>query len=80
MSFSRPIQWYHSHADPIWPDGTFISKIHQIQLTNWNTHIFSIAGKIQPIRNFNPGINFLHPLSKQVCLCANAYLKSGCDS
>jgi hypothetical protein len=23
MSFSRPIQWYHSHADPIWPEGTF---------------------------------------------------------
>jgi hypothetical protein len=23
MSFSRPIQWYHSHADPIWPDGIF---------------------------------------------------------
>ena len=23
MSFSRPFQWYHSHADPIWPDGTF---------------------------------------------------------
>ncbi len=23
MSFSRPIKWYHSHADPIWPDGTF---------------------------------------------------------
>ncbi len=23
MSFSRPIQWYHSHADPIWPNGTF---------------------------------------------------------
>jgi hypothetical protein len=23
MSFSTPIQWYHSHADPIWPDGTF---------------------------------------------------------
>jgi hypothetical protein len=23
MSFSRPIHWYHSHADPIWPDGTF---------------------------------------------------------
>ncbi len=22
MSFSRPIQSYHSHADPIWPDGT----------------------------------------------------------
>jgi hypothetical protein len=23
MSFSRPLQWYHSHADPIWPDGNF---------------------------------------------------------
>ena len=23
MSFSRPIQWYHSHAGLIWPDGTF---------------------------------------------------------
>ncbi len=23
MSFSRPIQWYYSHADPIWPDNTF---------------------------------------------------------
>jgi hypothetical protein len=22
MFFSRPIQWYHSHADPIWPDST----------------------------------------------------------
>jgi hypothetical protein len=21
--FSRPIQWYHSQANPIWPDGTF---------------------------------------------------------
>ena len=23
MSFSMPIQWHHSHEDPIWPDGTF---------------------------------------------------------
>ncbi len=23
MSFSRVIQWYHSQADQIWPDGTF---------------------------------------------------------
>ncbi len=22
MYFSMPIQWYHSHVDPIWPDGT----------------------------------------------------------
>ncbi len=23
MSFSMHIQWFHSHEDPIWPDGTF---------------------------------------------------------
>ncbi len=23
MSFLRAFQWYRSHADPIWPDGTF---------------------------------------------------------
>ncbi len=23
MCFKRAFQWYHSHADPIWPDGTF---------------------------------------------------------
>ncbi len=26
MSFKRAFQWYHSHADPIWPDGTFKMK------------------------------------------------------
>jgi hypothetical protein len=29
MFFSRPIQWYHSHADPIWLDGTFKSMVPQ---------------------------------------------------
>jgi hypothetical protein len=29
MSF--PIQWYHSHADPIWQDGTF-ERFHKF---NW---------------------------------------------
>ncbi len=27
MSFSRPIQWYHSHVDPIWLDATFEMNI-----------------------------------------------------
>ncbi len=26
MSFSRAFQWYHSHLDPIWPDGTFKTR------------------------------------------------------
>ncbi len=28
MTFLRPIQWGHSHADPIWPDGTFKKKTY----------------------------------------------------
>ncbi len=28
MSFSRPFQWYQSHAEPFWPDGTFKGKIN----------------------------------------------------
>jgi hypothetical protein len=28
MSFPRPIQWYHSHADLIWPDGTFKTQTY----------------------------------------------------
>ncbi len=27
MFFSRPILWYHSHADPIWPDGTLKGNV-----------------------------------------------------
>ncbi len=27
MSFSRPIQWYHSYVDPIWRDSTFKYKM-----------------------------------------------------
>jgi hypothetical protein len=30
MSFSRPIHWYHSHADPIWPDCTFNVKTFRL--------------------------------------------------
>ncbi len=29
MSFLGPIKWYHSHADSIWPDGTFNPCIPQ---------------------------------------------------
>jgi hypothetical protein len=33
MSFSRPIQWFHSNADPIWPDGIF--KTHLFLCASW---------------------------------------------
>jgi hypothetical protein len=33
MSFSRPIQWYHSQAGPISPDGTLNLKSCHLRLT-----------------------------------------------
>jgi hypothetical protein len=30
MSFARPIQWYHSHPDLIWTDGTLKRKITNV--------------------------------------------------
>ncbi len=30
MSFSRAFQWYHSHLDPIWPDGTFKTGLRNV--------------------------------------------------
>ncbi len=45
MYFLRPIQWYHSYADPIWEDGTFkfihhtifkvISVLRVILMVSW---------------------------------------------
>jgi hypothetical protein len=29
MTFSRPIQWDHSHVDPTWLDGTFKKSLEQ---------------------------------------------------
>ncbi len=59
MSFSRPIQWYryHSHEDPIWPDGTFNVN----QTTPWNslknlTKIF-ISFFITVVYPSNPKLN-----------------------
>jgi hypothetical protein len=33
--FSRPIQWYHSHADPIWPDGTFKFVVRRTKISKF---------------------------------------------
>ncbi len=47
MSFSRPIQWYHSHADPIWPDGTFKNGVFHVDEIK---HIF--ANILQEVISF----------------------------
>jgi hypothetical protein len=41
MSFSRPIQWYHSHVDTIWPDGTGTFKF-EMKLTFHHKHVYRI--------------------------------------
>jgi hypothetical protein len=50
MSFSRPIQRHHSHADPIWPDGTFyvlpISQCQGLQSSTLSIHLF-ISGDVR---------------------------------
>jgi hypothetical protein len=45
MSFLRPIQWYHSHADPIWPDGTFKNPTFRGQATHcWRPRWWRVPG------------------------------------
>jgi hypothetical protein len=40
MSFSRPIQWqwYHSHADLIWPDGSFKASAYSTCILGYLLH------------------------------------------
>jgi hypothetical protein len=45
MSFLRPIQWYHSQADPIWTDGTLKEEnkfriLQFLQLLPKNSYFF----------------------------------------
>ncbi len=57
MSFSRPIQWYHSHADPIWPEGTlklsdFAEDLYGLGIS-WNTMDKRVDSlKVHKIENF----------------------------
>jgi hypothetical protein len=45
MSFSRPIQCYHSHADPIWQDSTFKVAVMYIKKGKlmWQSTVFAIV-------------------------------------
>ncbi len=40
-SATRPIQWYYSHADQIWPDGTFKPSLSQLMDRILEKTIFS---------------------------------------
>ncbi len=50
MSFPRPIQWYHSHADPIWPDGTFKSDDVVLLFCLGGGRGASVRGGGRPVR------------------------------
>ncbi len=85
MFCSKPIQWYHSHADPIWPDCTFKETYRYLQyMTNLNTHKKNRAHKflgIFVIRSGyglgkNPGSRFSesHPDPKRFKVETTRYL------
>ncbi len=72
MFFSMPIQWYHSHVDPIWPDGTLnildghsyrhsltIDHFFQIHQDFW---IFLITSLHAVPYGMPPGWDVLHPI------------------
>jgi hypothetical protein len=53
MSFKRAFQWYHSHADPIWPDGTsngtnnHLGRTDQQWQTKYNLSILAAANSVR---------------------------------
>jgi hypothetical protein len=56
MSFSRPIQWYHSRADPIWPDSTF------------KTHLFYVLHSIFSYTVHAIDVLLVHSVADPGCL------------
>jgi hypothetical protein len=54
MSFSRPFQWYHSHADPIWPNGTFKRKVFYSSIKPQTPRRGEGAGAVLRRRLANP--------------------------
>ncbi len=63
MSFSSFIQWYHSHVDPIWPDGMF-----KIQV---NTHLMFDTN----VRPFYRPVSAL--IKHELCYTSIFYSKEG---
>jgi hypothetical protein len=58
MTISRPFQWYHSHADPIWPDNTFkLSKKAELpilyMLYGYSTATLHLLPKIKFSEEFS---------------------------
>jgi hypothetical protein len=46
MSFSRPIQWYHCHADPFWSDSTFMKKLFSIDYSGVTYKSYSVPAML----------------------------------
>ncbi len=72
MFFLKPIQWYQSHADPIWPDGTIKSVqtkppniVHDLQAS------FSYTPKLYRVLLFL----LLYVSLKQTAIFSDIFLK-----
>jgi hypothetical protein len=53
MSFQRAFQWYRSHADPIWPDGTFNKSMCEINQRKYAKltfhHMYTVQYRVGPL-------------------------------
>jgi hypothetical protein len=47
-----PMVWYHSHADPIWPDGTFKSGQMVLNKKLNLLQTFMILGYHLPVKSY----------------------------
>jgi hypothetical protein len=49
MTFLKPIQCYHSLADPIWPDGTFEDDLQKLKLKKIKIYTVEVDDFLRPI-------------------------------
>jgi hypothetical protein len=79
MSFSRPFQWYHSHADPIWPDGTFKpSPLFQVERANCEGVILSFTAPGSSLDSDLPAAAFILKMAASAAnLSDNAFDTDG---
>jgi hypothetical protein len=74
MSLSRPIQWYHSHVDAIWLDGTFNQQGPMVVRKNippWHT-TNCLSGYVASADSSSSGTS--HPVYYLIVLLSMEYI------
>jgi hypothetical protein len=69
MSFSRAFQWYHSHLDPIWPDGTFKSFTYFPENVDEMKFLAKTLRNLITCKYFKKNISFDLNIWDKFCFC-----------